>query len=234
MRNKFKISLVLLMILSFTSFCSVLGPIFGIKNDKGNNNALGLLLLAGGSSSSGGGGGGVAYGQEAAVDLTKSFSADLRPSMVVRSVSGDLTARISQPISFALTNNKWTRLATAGKIKIKANQILEFGIFDGRRDAALTDADQQKVIKIGSYTGTGKPDTIGFKKNNDDKSGINLGSYKPEGVAALALLAKDTAVNFTELAKIATTIAAKSTAADIKAAIEASTDLTIRGKSTSI
>ena len=202
MGKNLKVFLGLLLIVLTTSFCS--------SKKSGNNAGLALVALAGGGSSSSSSSSSSSP-KTAIVDLAKAFSG-ISDVMAVKSTVALAEKNVASP---SLKANAWTRLASAGKVKISTDQTLEFAIVpSGNGDIGTN------VIKIGSYKGTGKTDTIGFglkgltleKKDND--------SFTKDGITTIALLVKrnTTTANFTTIKDNASSVLV---AAGVDAAITA-------------
>ena len=119
------------------------------------------------------------------LNLGQAFSSDLRQVMAVK--AGSTTS--SSNILALITNSTWTKLTSPNlTYKLKAGDKLKFAIVPPDADLIVN----SPVIEIGTYTGTGGADIIGFKSTNSGNAGIELKTdFTAYGVTTVALIAKE-------------------------------------------
>ena len=151
------------------------------------------------------------------IDLSKSFDSKFNDVIAAKS-----SKNFGLNIYPNLKKDTWTKLSNINPIDAKKleNQILTFGIVPKNTN------NFSNIIEIGTYTGTGKLEQINFNNNT-----LNLGSYKPYGVIAVALIAQDettTSSNFSSLKQAATQILKAENNDEVSSAINQITDNSLK------
>ena len=212
----------------FPLFLVVLLGCSGGKSSQNSGLAALALSGSGGSSNS-------SPAQVVSLNLSQAFGgkSGLTDVVAVRSPVA-LSASLTSSSNNILSANTWKRLSDlTSSVKVSKGQVLNFAIVP--KTGNLTDVDP---IEIGTYTGTGKTDVIGFKRSDatsDDGSGISLKTgFNPHGVTAVALIARDkTGFNFSTL-KTESSKLAKATSSNLSAVIRNLNDSTIQSLATDV
>ena len=172
LKNSNFIKIISLLVIFMTvNYCSF---------NKEGNNLLPFALLGDSSDSS--------SSESSSSESSPEVDYFLRRLVVLQDVIAvHSSIDLNTTVSAALTANDWTRLNKAGKVKVPKGTKLDFAIV--HKTGVINDSTK---IKIGSYTGTGKSDIIGF-----GNAILNTG-YDSYGVIAVALIAKDASIDTQE------------------------------------